>query len=102
MQQLQGSFVIVRTRDAGVHAGNLLSVDGDTVMLSDARRLWRWWAAKSISLSGVALHGLSSRNDNRIGGVLSHMAIRGWCEILPCSAAAAKSITDCKEADAKH
>jgi len=100
MEELIGRYLIVRTRDAGVHAGVLESVDGDIVILRQARRLWRWWARKSISLSGVALHGLAKRSEPRIAGELQVMAIRGWCELLPCSDAAEASIRREPEASA--
>ncbi len=99
-ENLTGKHVIVRTRDAGVHAGVLMGVDGDNVHLSEARRMWRWWAKKSISLSGVALHGLADRSEVRICGNISEMVIRGWCEILPTSETAQLSIAECKEAEA--
>ena len=97
----RGQYVIVRTRDAGVHAGVLDSVDGEVVVLKGARRLWRWWAAKSLSLSGVALHGLSQRSEVRVCGEISIMAIRGWCELLPCKLVAETSIREFPEAKAK-
>ena len=89
---LIGQYVVVRGSAMGVHAGVLEAVEGDTVRLQDARRLWRWWAAKSISLSGVALHGLADRSECRIGGTVPVMVARDWCEILPCSQQAQDSL----------
>ena len=59
-------YVIVRSHTAGVHAGYLDSRKGDTIILSDSRRLWRWCGA---SLSQVANTGPSS-GDNKFGGVV--------------------------------
>ena len=42
---LIGQKVIVRATAAGVHYGTLVSLDGDTVTLSNARRLWFWRVA---------------------------------------------------------
>jgi len=95
---LIGTVVIVRTREAGVHAGKLLAVDGPVVTLANARRMWRWWAKESISLSGVARHGLADRSEVRIAGELPLTVINGWCELLPCTEAAAASIASAPEA----
>ena len=53
-----GEKVIIRTYSAGVWFGTLDQKDGDEIILKDARRMWQWWAKKSISLSGVAKHGI--------------------------------------------
>ena len=98
MKKLIGKPVIIRARNAGVHFGTLESVNGKVIMLSKARRLWRFWCAKSISLSGVALHGLADREEVQICGEIDLMAIRGWCEILPVSKGAAKNIAGYREA----
>jgi hypothetical protein len=50
-----GLYVIVRTYSAGAWAGVLVSRDGKEVELTEARRLWRWEGA--ASLSQMALTG---------------------------------------------
>ncbi len=57
-----GKKVIVRTFSAGVWFGLLSEKAGNEVILSDARRLYYWKCNKSISLSGVAVHGLRSES----------------------------------------
>ena len=47
-------YVIVRTYSAGVFAGNLKSRDGKEVTLTNARRLWYWSGAASLSQLAVA------------------------------------------------
>lgn len=37
-----GKYVIARCYAAGVHAGEVVSVDGENVILKDSRRLWSW------------------------------------------------------------
>ncbi len=49
-----GNYVIVRTNSAGVFAGTLESKDGQEVVLKDARRLWLWSGAASLSELSVA------------------------------------------------
>ena len=44
-----GKYVIVRTYSAGVFAGNLESRTGQEVVLRNARRLWYWAGAASLS-----------------------------------------------------
>lgn len=51
-------YVIVRTYSAGVFAGNLESRNGQEVKLTNARRLWYWEGA--ASLSQLAVEGVKS------------------------------------------
>lgn len=52
-----GTFVVVRTQNAGAFAGTLAAQNGEQVTLTDARRLWYWDGA--ATLSEVALSGVS-------------------------------------------
>lgn len=52
-------YVIVRTYSAGVFAGNLVSRNGREVVLSDARRLWYWAGAASLSQHWLLLEHLN-------------------------------------------
>ena len=49
-------YVVVRTYSAGVHAGELKSRKGKEVVLVNARRLWKWCGA--FTLSEVAVEGI--------------------------------------------
>ena len=51
-------YVIVRTHSAGVFAGNLESRKGKEVVMTDARRIWYWDGA--ASLSELAMLGTSA------------------------------------------
>lgn len=42
-------FVVVRTFSAGVFSGYVDSRDGKEIQLSEARRIWRWKGANTIS-----------------------------------------------------
>ena len=55
---LIGKYVIVRTYSAGVFAGYLVSRDHRNVELREARRLWSW--AGAASLSQLAQDGTSA------------------------------------------
>ena len=49
-------YVVVRTYSAGVHIGELKSRKGKEVVLVNARRLWKWCGA--FTLSEVAVDGI--------------------------------------------
>lgn len=85
-----GSFVVVRCSAAGVHAGDLVAVEGDVVELKDARRLWYWKAQSGQFLNGVATNGLHP--DSKVSAVQPQIHLRDWCEILTCSDTATASI----------
>lgn len=89
---LIGRHVIIRATGAGVHAGILAAHDGGQVVrLTNARRLWRWTAAKGHSLSGVALHGLKE-GWTKIPAPVDDVVIIDACEIIATSAEAQASI----------
>ena len=85
-------YVIVRCRDAGVHAGYLVSVKNRTVELAGARRLWyfRVPMGSPAFLSGVALDGLDAEGCT-IGAPVN-VTLTESCEIIECTEKAKKSI----------
>lgn len=89
---LQNKYVICRCYSAGVHAGELVCQDGDTVLLKDARRLWNWKAKAGVALSGVAVNGLASgcRIDSRV----ELIRLTGVIETILCSKEAQESISN--------
>ena len=52
-----GEYVIARCSAAGVHAGIVESTDAHHTVLRDARRIWYWTGA--ASLSEIAVYGLN-------------------------------------------
>lgn len=89
-----GKYVIVRSSPSGCWAGTLALIEGDTVELTDARRLWRWWAAKGVSLSGVAAHGIRKGKESecRIAPAVDRVRVMQVCEILSVTEEARASI----------
>lgn len=85
-----GKKVIIRTYSAGVWFGTLDEKSGNEVILTDARRMWRWWAAESISLSGCALYGIR-RGESKIIAPVSKVWLEA-IEIIPCTDVAIQSI----------
>lgn len=90
-----GQEVIIRTYSAGVWFGRLKEKSGREVILTEARRMWRWWAKESISLSGVALHGLKQEK-SRIAGAVESVWLEA-IEIIPVSGKTAESIRTAPE-----
>jgi hypothetical protein len=94
-----GNKVIIRTYSAGNWFGVLTEKSGDEVILSNARRMWRWWAAEGISLSCCALHGVKQAKSKIVAPV-----DRVWLtaiEIIPCTVKAITSIEGCPHAEAE-
>lgn len=94
-----GRYVIVRCRDAGVHAGELVSHNGRECVLKGARRLWYWKPANGAAfLSGVAIEGLDEKS--KVGApVDTHLTEN--CEIILTTAVAEKSIREVKSYEPK-
>ena len=75
-------YVIVRCRDAGVHAGEYLSHVGREVVLLNARRIWYWKGA--ASLSEIAVHGCKYPAECRISMTVPRITLPEACEIIDC------------------
>lgn len=71
-----GRWVVVRSSASGVWWGRLLSAEGDTVLLAEARRCWHWTGADSCS--GLALRGPTG---DRIASPVPEQAVLGCCEV---------------------
>lgn len=90
-----GKEVIIRTYSAGVWFGVLKQKAGNEVILTKARRMYTWWAKESISLSGVARHGIK-QDDSKICGELDSVWLEA-IEIIPVAGNAAESIRTAPE-----
>jgi hypothetical protein len=58
LNSMIGEKCIIRTYSAGVWFGTVSEKSGNEVIITQARRMWKWWAAESISLSACAIHGI--------------------------------------------
>lgn len=83
-------YVIVRTYSAGVFAGELESRTGQEVVLRNARRLWYW--AGAASLSQLATSGTSRPNDCKFPVAVDRVELLQAIEILDVTTDARKSI----------
>jgi hypothetical protein len=85
-------YVIVRTYSAGVFAGTLVSRDGKEVQLANARRLWYW--AGAASLSQLAVSGTSKPRDCKFPVAVPSVTLTEAIEILDVTPEAETSIKD--------
>ena len=83
-------YVIVRTYSAGVFAGYLESRKGQEVVLTDARRIWYWDGA--ASLSQLATEGTKKPENCKFPIAVSRVELLQAIEILNVTEIAKKSI----------
>ena len=91
-----GKYVLVRCRDAGVHAGVLESHAGRECVLTESRRVWSWEPTRGKTLSAVALSGVTK--NSKVAAALPRIHLTENCEIMQCSDAAEQSIRQIEEA----
>lgn len=87
--------VIVRTNSAGVFAGVLVRRNGQEVVLKDARRLWYW--AGAASLSQLAMQGTSKPKDCKFPCSVNRVELLQTIEILDVTPEAWTSIMEVPE-----
>ena len=83
-------YVVVRTYSAGVFAGYLEKKDGKEVELSNARRIWFWSGA--ASLSELSMKGVSRPNECKFPCEVSRIVLTECIEILDTTEQAKNSI----------
>lgn len=87
-------YVIVRTTSAGVFAGTMESRNGREVVLTDARRLWYW--AGAASLSQLAMEGVKKPSECKFPCAVSRVELLEAIEILDVTPEAKASIEGVK------
>ena len=88
----KGKYVIVRTYSAGVFAGNIESRKGKEVVLRNARRIWYWSGA--ASLSQLAMEGTSDPIYCKFPCEVDRVEVLEAIEIIDVTAKAEKSIRE--------
>ena len=90
-QKLDGmKYVIVRTYSAGVFAGYLEKREGKEVVLRNARRLWYWSGA--ASLSQLAMEGTKKPKECKFPIAVDRIELTETIEILDVTEIAKNSI----------
>lgn len=88
-------YYIVRGDRSGVFAGNIKERNGKEVLMNNARRLWQWEGACSIS--ELAKNGTSNPNNCKFTVVVEELLVLDAIEIDTCTSKAEKSIKEVKE-----
>lgn len=88
----QSKYVIVRTYSAGVFAGYLQSLKGKEAVVLQARRLWYWEGA--ASLSQLAQSGTSKPAECRFPEEVDRILLTEVIEVLNVTTRAQKSIAE--------
>lgn len=91
---MSNKYVIVRTYSAGVFAGYLESQKGQEVVLKNARRLWYWEGA--ASLSQLAMEGVSKPEYCKFPCEVRKVKLMEAIEILDVTEKAKESIANVK------
>lgn len=95
MESNIGKKVIIRGDRSGVEFGELVEQNGSVVTLKNARRLWYW--AGAASLSQLAMDGTKRPQDCKFTVTVSSITILDAVEIIPCTDKAIESIEEVDE-----
>ena len=88
-------YCIVRTYSAGVFAGYVKNRKGKEATLLNARRLWYWDGA--ASLSELAMHGVARPENCKFPCAVEEVQLTEVIEVIPATVKAQKSIEGVKE-----
>jgi hypothetical protein len=81
--EVTGDYYIVRTYSAGVFAGNIIKRNGMEVEMANARRLWYWDGA--ASLSQLAMDGVTNPDACKFPKEVTSIILTQAIEIIPCT-----------------
>ena len=84
------SYVICRTYSAGVFAGYLENRNGKEVVMRQARRIWYWDGA--ASLSQLSVDGTSKPENCKFPCAVDRVELTEAIEIIECTLKAQESI----------
>lgn len=84
-----GRFCIVRTYTAGVHMGVVEDINGTSVMLKEARRLYEW--REAFTLSEASQRGVAE--NSRISDPVPEILLTQAIEVIPCSEVATANLS---------
>ena len=90
-----GKYCMVRSYSAGVFAGTVAERNGKEARLTDARRIWYWDGA--ASLSQLAQSGTSRPHKCKFPEPVSEVLLTEVIEIIPITDAARESINQVPE-----
>lgn len=91
MSKKKLKYVVVRTYSAGVFAGELVKQKGKEIELINARRIWYWKGA--ASLSQLAVEGVKCPLECKFAMPV-HIKLPDHIEVIYCTDAARKNIEE--------
>ena len=86
----ENKLCIVRCDRAGVFFARVESLDGQTAQLRDARRIWYWDGA--ASLSQLAMEGVKAPENCKFTVTVPEMTVTQVIEVIPCTDEAVASV----------
>ena len=86
-----GKICMIRTYSAGVHFGEVVSKNGQNVVLKNARRIHYW--ACACSLSQLAMEGDKKLDECRIAMPVDEIELDQVIEVTPMTENAIKNLT---------
>lgn len=92
MEINKGKMYIVRSDRAGVFFGEIKSRDGDSVTMTDVRKLWYWDGACAVEQ--LALDGTTAPAGCKFTVAVPEMEVLGAIQIIPCTDKSAKSLSE--------
>lgn len=95
MENFEGKYFIVRTRSAGVFAGEIVRRDGNEIVMANARRIWYWDGA--ATLSELAMRGTKKPQNCKFPCEVKEVLLMEVIEILTCTDEAKDSIKSVPE-----
>lgn len=87
---MENQMFIIRCDRAGVFFAGIKERNGSEAELINARRLWYWSGANS--LSQLAIEGVKNPKNCKFTMIVPQMTVLGVIEIIPCTEEAIKNI----------
>jgi len=92
---MTGKVCMFRTYSAGVHFGELVERDGKECLVKNARRIFYW--TQACSLSQLAMEGSKDIDKCQIAMPVPELFLTEVIEIIPLSRVAAEQLQGAKE-----
>lgn len=89
-----GKYCVIRGRGFGVFAGTVEAVDNTCALVKNARRLWYWDGAASISQ--IAMEGVTAPQNCKFSMAVDSIVLRDYIEIIPTTEQAQQCIEEVK------
>lgn len=87
-----GKTCVIRSDRAGVFAAKLEAREGTTVYITEARRLWYWDGA--ASLSELSQKGVAAPGTCKFPTKMKELIVEGVLEIIPMTEQAIKAVDE--------